>query len=79
MSNLEHLVENGLYCLEERKNYEDWYQRMLDDCNWSPHVGLTIDDLWEICQYVIYRYCWSLKEERDELIERVYGNKKCLK
>lgn len=57
MSNLEHLVENGLCCLEKGMSKEEWNERMHDDCNWKGNENITLDNLWEICQYVIYTWC----------------------
>ena len=56
MSNLEHLIENGLCCLDEEKSYDEWHEIMKQDCNWEGNKNITIDNLWEICQYVIYTW-----------------------
>ena len=61
MSNLEHLVENGLVALDKGMPYEEWMKKMKDDCNWRGNENITINNLWEICQYV---FCvW--REKRD--------------
>ena len=57
MSNLEHLVENGLCILENGYSSEEWFNRMSADINWEYVENITVDDLWEICQYVFYT--WS--------------------
>lgn len=56
MSNLEHLIENGLCRLREGKSYRDWREIMQQDCNWEGNENITIDNLWEICQYVIFTW-----------------------
>jgi len=56
MSNLEHLVENGLSLIEHGTKYEEWREKMDEDINWIGNENITINDLWEICQYVYY--CW---------------------
>ena len=56
MSNLEHLIENGLCLLSEGKSYKDWRGIMQEDCNWEGNENITIDNLWEICQYVIFTW-----------------------
>lgn len=61
MSNLEHLVENGLVSLEKGMSYEEWMERMKKDCNWRGNENITIKNLWEICQYVFCVWC----EKRD--------------
>lgn len=53
MSNLEHFVENGLALMEEDITPEEWKERMSSDPN-KPYVSLSVDDLYEICQYVFY-------------------------
>lgn len=60
MSNLEHLLENGLIAMQSMTSTE-WEKQMRKDPNWEGNEHISIDDLWEICQYVIYR--WSYKEE----------------
>ena len=54
MSNLEHLIENGLCRLQESKSYAEWREIMQQDVNWdgNEELYITIDTLWEICQYV---------------------------
>jgi len=56
MNNLEHLIENGLCRLSEGKSYRDWREIMQQDCNWEGNENITIDNLWEICQYVIFTW-----------------------
>lgn len=56
MSNLEHLIENGLCHLDEGKSYREWREIMQQDCNWEGNENITIDNLWEICQYVIFTW-----------------------
>lgn len=53
MSNLEHLLENGLICLEKGLTNEEWRSKMANDVNWKGVERVNIDDLWEICQYII--------------------------
>ena len=57
MSNLEHLIENGLCRLQEGISYRKWREIMQQDANWENNENITIDNLWEICQYVIYTWC----------------------
>ena len=56
MSNLEHLIENGLCCLDEGKSYKEWHEIMQHDVNWEGNENITLDNLWEICQYVIFTW-----------------------
>ena len=56
MSNLEHLIENGLCHLSEGKSYREWHELMQQDCNWNGNENITLDNLWEICQYVIFTW-----------------------
>ena len=56
MSNLEHLIENSLIALEHYRNYNEWYEYMQKDVNWQGNEHISIDDLWTICQYVVYTY-----------------------
>lgn len=56
MSNLEHLIENSLNALEHYGSYDKWYECIEKDINWQGNEHISIDDLWVICQYVIYTY-----------------------
>lgn len=42
MSNLEHLIENGLCRLEEGKSYREWREIMQQDCNWEGNENIGI-------------------------------------
>ena len=66
MSNLEHLVENGILAMEAY-NPNEWYQHMQKDLNWSGNEHITIDDLWTICQYVVCSYKWRLIDDIENL------------
>lgn len=62
MSNLEHLIEKGLCRLDEGKSYREWREIMQQDINWEGNENITIDNLWEICQYVYYVWTEELKK-----------------
>lgn len=62
MSNLEHLIENGLIMMARCNGYDDWHSHIADDTNWDG-VWVSIEDLWTICQYVIYTWCPMRCEE----------------
>lgn len=42
--------------------YDDWHDHIKDDPNWDG-VWVSIEDLWIICQYVIYTWCPMRCEE----------------
>lgn len=57
MSNLEHLIENTLIAMEDDKLCsEDIRKRIQNDIN-LPSTTLSVDDVWEICQYIKYTWC----------------------
>lgn len=57
MSDLEHLIENTLVAMEDDKlSPKDIRERIKNDIN-LPRTSLSIDDVWEICQYV--KYTWN--------------------
>ena len=66
MSNLEHLIENGILAMETY-NPNEWYQHMQKDINWQGNEHITINDLWVICQYVVYSYKWKLIDDIENL------------
>lgn len=55
MSNLEHLIENGIYAIENLE-FDEWEKHMSQDLNWEGNEHITLDNLWTICQYVVYTY-----------------------
>ena len=70
MSNLEHLIENGLTAMKCCHGYDDWYEHIKDDPNWD-NIWVSIGDLWTVCQYVIYTWCPMRCEE----CKGIYGEK----
>ena len=65
MSNIQHLIENGL------SNYgkmsaEEWEEKMLQDPNWQPWIAITINELYEICSYVENTHVVILNEIIDD-------------
>ena len=65
-------MENGLVALENGRNYNEWLEQMKEDINWDCCERLTIDDLWEICQYVFYVWTADRKTEPQTEYERGY-------
>ena len=68
MSNLEQLIENGLCSLSKGKSYKEWREIMQQDCNWEGNENITIDNLWEICQYVIFT--WDMEKQAQKEVNR---------
>jgi hypothetical protein len=69
MSNLEHLIENTLVAMEDDKLCpEDIRKRIQNDIN-LPSTSLSVDDVWEICQYVKYTWCRNLKNKLNAQLE----------
>lgn len=56
MTNLEHLIENGIVAMEKKMTPQDWISHMANDTNWKGNERFTMDDIWEICQYAVYTY-----------------------
>lgn len=65
MSNIEHLIENGLINYS-KMSAEEWDEKMLQDPNWQPWVAITIDELYEICNYVENTHVVILNDIIDE-------------
>ena len=66
MSNIQHLIENGLGNYG-KMSAEEWEEKMLQDPNWQPWIAITIDELYEICSYVENTHVAILNEIIDEL------------
>lgn len=57
MSNLEHLIENTLVAMEDDTLCpKDIRERIRNDINLSS-TSLSVDEVWEICQYIKYTWC----------------------
>lgn len=82
MTNIEHLVENGLSLLEENISYLEWRDMMFDDVNWSPEIGMTLSELWAICEYIRERdfykenFVFTIRVYKDGRIECVQEDNK---
>lgn len=61
MSNIQHLIENGLGNYG-KMSAEEWEEKMLQDPNWQPWIAITIDELYEICNYVKNTHVAMLNE-----------------
>lgn len=59
MTNLEHLIENTLFSIENgeyrNKKYSEIIQTIQSDINYDEST-ITAEQCWEICQYVYYTY-----------------------
>lgn len=66
MTNLEHFVENGLVLLEQGVEPDEWRHRMSSDLN-RPEVSVSVDEMWEICQYIYYSYLPAREDEHDKV------------
>lgn len=54
MTCLEHFIENGLEFIDGH-TYKEWIDAMNKDIN-REHSNISIEQLWEICQYIRYTY-----------------------
>lgn len=61
MSCLEHIIENTLCRFKEGKNYDEIIAAINADIN-KPYVRLTVDEIYEVCQYVHCCWCDSTKD-----------------
>lgn len=68
MSNIQHLIENGLG-IYGKMSAEEWEEKMLQDPNWQPWIAITIDELYEICSYVENTHVAILNETIDDYKE----------
>lgn len=66
MSNLEHLIKNTLVCIENKLPYERILDFIKNDPNFESNP-LSVDEVWEICQYVYYTWDRSLLSTINEL------------
>lgn len=75
MTKIERLIENGLNLLEKDISYLEWRDVMFDDVNWHPEIGMTLKELWVICQYINERdfykknFVFTIRVYKDGRIE----------
>lgn len=65
MSDLEHLVENTLILMDKKEmSPYDIKKVIKDDPNFEG-VDISVDDIWTICQYVMYTWCAYCHKKED--------------
>lgn len=74
MSNIEHLIENAITCIEKGVSYNDfktsWYNKeMLKEVKASPM------EIWEIAIYVCTTYHDEIVWRKEDELEERYGYK----
>ena len=64
MSNIEHLIENGLLAVERaRQNNESAVEAFYSEMDYEYNremlskVLVPVSELWEIVQYIVFNYC----------------------
>lgn len=73
MTCLEHLIENTLTCIENKKGYENIMDNIRNDVNLEC-AGITPDQCWEICQYVYYVFIacgYEKTKHKEEIIKQL--------
>lgn len=69
MGSLEHLIENTLVAMEDDTLCgKDIREQIRNDIN-LPNTSLSVDDVWEICQYVKYTWCRDLENKLNAQLE----------
>ena len=70
MSKIEHLIENAVIALEQKKSFDEWYK---EDIDMFDYVDSPPIEIWNMAVYCYYTYRpyieWKLTEE----IEKAYG------
>ena len=72
MSNIEHLIENAIACLDENKSFEDFVSIPVNK-TMIEMVKSPADEIWQIAIYVKYTYGEDLRWKIEDEIERKYG------
>ena len=70
MSNLEHLIENTMQAIDEGLEVDEIKCRIKDDVNFK-NVNISVDDIWEICQYFRYTYLGAEVRETEYTIDDI--------
>mgnify|MGYP007038269408 CR=1 FL=1 len=72
MSNVEHLIENAIDCLDRGQSFEDFLSYKFNK-DMLKMVKSPAEEIWEMAIYVKYTHDESLKWELEEEIEKKYG------
>lgn len=74
MTNLEHYIENAICYLENNGTYEDFFNQKLLKLG-EEQTGISLKDMWEMAQYIVYSYKPCIVRETEERVENKYGYK----
>lgn len=74
MTNLEHYLENSICYMENGGTYEEFFNQEILKIG-EKQTGITLAQMWEMVQYVLYSYKYSIVEETEERLEKEYGYK----
>ena len=55
MSDIEHLLENAVYCLKNKEDFED-FTKMWQTQDQLTRTKATADEIWMMAQWVLYVY-----------------------
>ena len=72
MSNIEHLIENAITCLEENRGY-DYFRMMWQNAEMIKYVHATPEEIWEMAIYVVTTYKDGIVWDTEDKIEKKYG------
>lgn len=72
MSNIQHLIENAITCLEENRDF-DYFISMWQNKEMLKYVNASPEDIWEMAIYVITTYREGVVWETEDKIEKKYG------
>ena len=72
MSNIEHLVENGITQVEANVSYDEFLTDSLNKTMLKT-VRTTKEELWAICHYIIYTHDVCFRMDIVEGLEKEYG------
>lgn len=72
MSNIEHLIENAITCLEKNRDY-DYFRMMWQNAEMIKYVHASLEEIWEMAIYVVTTYKDSIVWKTEDEIEKKYG------
>ena len=59
MSDIEHLLENAVICMENKEDFKDFLE-MWQTKDQLTRVSATADELWMMAQWVVYTYKYAV-------------------
>ena len=74
MSNIEHLIESAVECLEHSYTFDEWKESWFTNTN-KQNVKAPLEEIWGMAVWVYYDYRPYIEWKVTQKLEQEYGYK----